>query len=152
MSIDWVSFSPGTALAGGMLIGVACTLLLLGIGRIAGISGILGGLLGPINRDIAWRLAFVAGLIIAPTLLKQFFAVGLPDQRALAELSGGLLHFVLGGILVGVGTRLANGCASGHGICGLGRFSGRSLVAVILFMGTAMTVVYVLRHVLGDPR
>ena len=135
-----------------MLIGVACTLLLLGIGRIAGISGILAGLLGPFTRDAGWRLAFVAGLLIAPTLLKPFFAVELPDQRVLAESSGGLLHFVLGGILVGVGTRLANGCTSGHGICGLGRFSGRSLVAVILFMGTAMTVVYVLRHVLGNPR
>lgn len=92
---------------------------------------------------------FVAGLIVAPTLVKPFYPIDLPDQQAVASSTGGLSIYVLGGILAGIGTRLANGCTSGHGICGLGRFSGRSLVAVILFMSTAMVVVYVTRHLPG---
>jgi len=148
MSIDWLNFSPTASLAGGLMIGVACTFLLLGIGRIAGVSGILGGLLESASRDFGWKLAFIAGLVVAPTVVKPFSLVDLPDPRLIGESARSSMDFILGGILAGIGTRLANGCTSGHGICGLGRFSRRSLVAVLLFMGTAMVVTYVRRHVL----
>lgn len=145
MSIDWLNFSPTAALAGGLSIGVACTLLLLGIGRIAGISGILSGLLDPAGRDFGWKLSFIAGLVIAPTLLKSF----VPAAGVIGAPAASSLDFLVGGLLAGLGARLANGCTSGHGICGLARFSRRSLVAVALFMATAMVVTYVRRHVLG---
>lgn len=148
MSIDWLNFSPTVSLAGGLLIGVACTLLLLGIGRIAGVSGILGGLLEPASRDFGWKLAFIAGLVMAPTLVKPFSLVDLPDPRFIGESARSSMDFILGGILAGIGTRLANGCTSGHGICGLGHFSRRALVAVLLFIGTAVVVTYFRRHVL----
>ncbi|MDR1935217.1 MAG: YeeE/YedE family protein [Candidatus Accumulibacter sp.] len=146
MSIDWLNFSPAASLVGGLLIGVACTFLLLGIGRFAGISGIVSGLLDPGSRDFGWKSAFVAGLVIAPSVLKPFSLVEWPDLQQAGGTSGSLLDFVLGGFLAGIGARLAKGCTSGHGICGLGRFSRRSLVAVVLFMGAAMSVTYVFRH------
>ena len=129
------------ALAGGALIGVSAALLLLWLGRIAGISGILGGLLrrGP---DRAWRAAFLAGLMGAGALAMHGLGQATPSPAAPPVL-------LLAGLLVGYGTSLGNGCTSGHGVCGLGRLSTRSLAAVLVFMATAFATVYVTRHVLG---
>jgi uncharacterized membrane protein YedE/YeeE len=130
-----------TALAGGVLIGISAALLLLWIGRIAGISGILGGLLrrGP---DRAWRAAFLAGLMGAGALAMHALGQATPSPASPPVL-------LLAGLLVGYGTSLGNGCTSGHGVCGLGRLSMRSLAAVLVFMATAFATVYVTRHVLG---
>ena len=143
MSIDWNAFTPGSALIGGMLIGIAAAMFLLLNGRVAGISGILGGLLKPTSGDIGWRVTFVAGLIAAP-LAYSLFAV-LP--RLQIDASYGAL--VLAGLLVGVGTRYGSGCTSGHGVCGLSRLSMRSLVATLMFMGAGFATVFVVRHLLG---
>lgn len=151
MHIDWLDFTPWQALAGGALIGLACAFLLLVSGRIAGVSGIVGGLLRPRSGSDEWRwqLAFVIGLLVAPTVWRWLVPGGFPLQRLQVESLEQLLPFALGGILVGIGTRLANGCTSGHGVCGLARFSRRSLVAVMVFMGTAMAVVFITRHLGG---
>ncbi len=143
MSIDWNVFTPWHALAGGMLIGLAAALLLLLNGRIAGISGIVGGLLKPARGDIAWRVAFVAGLIGAPLVYALFAA--LPAMQV--DASYGTL--VAAGLLVGVGTRYGSGCTSGHGVCGLSRLSLRSLAATAAFMGAGFATVFLVRHVLG---
>ena len=143
MSIDWNAFTPGSALVGGILIGIAAAMFLLLNGRVAGISGILGGLLKPTPGDIGWRAAFVAGLIAAP-LVYSLFAV-LPSLQI--DASYGAL--VLAGLLVGVGTRYGSGCTSGHGVCGLSRLSPRSLVATLVFMGAGFATVFVVRHLLG---
>ena len=124
---------PVPALVGGMLLGLAASVLLLGQGRVAGISGILGGLRAPQAGDVAWRLLFLAGLIGAGVVASA-------ADPALLEVK---VHrppivLALAGVLVGFGTRLGNGCASGHGVCGLSRFSPRSLVAVLTFMATGM--------------
>ena len=142
MSIDWQAFTPWTAVAGGLLIGLAAVLFALLNGGIAGISGIVGGLLRPRRGDVAWRLAFGAGLIAAP--LAYSLVAALPMPRIDADT--GLL--VLAGLLVGLGTRYGAGCTSGHGVCGLSRLSGRSLVATLGFMGAGFVTVFVLRHVL----
>ena len=143
MSIDWNAFTPGSALVGGILIGIAAAMFLLLNGRVAGISGILGGLLKPTPGDIGWRAAFVAGLIAAP-LVYSLFAV-LPSLQI--DASYGAL--VLAGLLVGVGTRYGSGCTSGHGVCGLSRLSPRSLVATLVFMSAGFATVFVVRHLLG---
>lgn len=143
MNIDWTSFTPWPALAGGALIGLAAAMLVLLNGRIAGVSGVLGGLLRPARGDAAWRLAFIAGLVAAPWLYR--LAGGVPLGRI--EAGFGLL--VAGGLLVGLGTRCAGGCTSGHGVCGLSRLSPRSLVATLLFMAAGFATVYVLRHLLA---
>ncbi len=143
MQIDWAAFTPWASLAGGMLIGAAAGALVLVNGRIAGISGIVGGILEPRVGDLDWRVAFVAGLVAAP-LAWALFAT-LPDARI--DASFGVL--VLAGVLVGVGTRLGSGCTSGHGVCGLARLSLRSLAATVTFMAVGMATVYVLRHVAG---
>lgn len=140
MTIDWIHFTPYSALIGGLLIGLAAALFILINGRIAGVSGILSGLLRPKFGDIAWRAAFVAGLIAAP-LLYQAFAV-LPPSRI--EASWPML--VLAGLLVGVGTRYGAGCTSGHGVCGISRLSPRSILATLTFMGAGFGTVYVVRH------
>ena len=119
MTIDWNHFTPLSSLAGGVLIGVAAALLALCNGRIAGISGIVGGLLRPQRGDLGWRAAFVIGLILAPLLYRVL--APLPEIRI--EAGTGLI--ILAGLLVGVGTRYGAGCTSGHGICGLSRRSGR---------------------------
>ena len=142
MSIDWQAFTPWTAMAGGLLIGLAAILFALLNGGIAGISGIVGGLLRPQRSDVAWRLAFVAGLIGAP-LAYSLVAV-LPTPR----IDAGTGILVLAGLLVGLGTRYGAGCTSGHGVCGLSRLSLRSLVATLGFMGAGFVTVFVLRHVL----
>jgi uncharacterized protein len=140
------NFTPVSALAGGVLIGAASVWLLAANGRIAGVSGILHGLVGPMSAsppgDRAWRAAFIAGLIVAG--IGWQWLVGLSASRE---------NFSLGwaaaaGALVGFGTRVGGGCTSGHGVCGLGRFSARSLVAVMVFMASGMAATYVMRHIL----
>ena len=143
MSIAWASFTPWASLAGGLLIGVAVTLLLLFNGRIAGISGIVGGLLRPWRGDVAWRAAFVAGLVAAP--LAWRLVAGLPRLHVAADMP----TLVVAGLLVGIGTRYGSGCTSGHGVCGLSRGSLRSLAATAAFMAAGFVVVFVVRHVLG---
>ena len=140
MRIDWIHFTPWTALAGGLLIGLAAAAFVLLNGRIAGISGILGGLLRPARGDIAWRVAFLAGLIGAP-LVHALFAA-LPEAR----IEAGQGTLVVAGLLVGLGTRYGAGCTSGHGVCGLSRLSPRSLVATATFMAAGFLTVYLLRH------
>lgn len=143
MTIDTMAFTPWSALAGGVLIGVATALFLLMNGRIAGISGVVGGLLKPRRGDIAWRVAFVLGLAAAPAVYALLAA---RPGLHIAASNGAL---VLAGLLVGVGTRYGSGCTSGHGVCGLSRFSPRSLVATLSFMAAGFATVFVMRHVLG---
>ena len=143
MSIDWNAFTPWSALAGGMLIGLATALFVLLNGRIAGISGVLGGLLKPVAGDVLWRAAFVGGLIVAPLVYALFSVV--PAVQIDAEYGA----LVLAGLLVGVGTRYGAGCTSGHGVCGLSRLSLRSLVATATFMGAGFVTVFVVRHLLS---
>ncbi len=140
MSIDWNVFTPLMSLAGGVLIGVAAIMLVLFNGRVAGISGIVGGLLRARAGDISWRLAFVAGLVVAP--LGYVLVAPLPAIEIKA--SGWVL--ALAGLLVGIGTRYGAGCTSGHGVCGLSRLSVRSLVATLVFMGAGFATVYGVRH------
>ena len=144
MTIDWANFTPGTALAGGALLGFAAVLLLVFNGRIAGISGIAGGLLQAGARgDKAWRLAFVLGLVAAPVLYRVFAA--LPEISIEADW----LVLVVAGLLVGFGSRYGSGCTSGHGVCGLSRLSPRSLAATLTFMAAGFAAVYVVRHLLA---
>lgn len=142
MTINWNAFTPWSALLGGMLIGLAAALFVLLNGRIAGISGVLGGLLRPVRGDIAWRAAFVLGLVGAP-LAYALFAV-LPA----VQIEAGYGTLIVAGLLVGVGTRYGSGCTSGHGVCGLSRLSPRSLAATLAFMGAGFATVFVLRHLL----
>jgi hypothetical protein len=143
IEIAWSQFTPGAALAGGLLIGLAAALFLLLNGRIAGISGILGGLLTPTRNDIVWRIAFLAGLIGAPVAWQ--LASNLPP----IEVNAGYPVLVVAGLLVGIGTRYASGCTSGHGVCGLSRLSLRSLVATLSFMALGFVTVFVIRHLMG---
>ena len=143
MTIAWSQFTPGAALAGGLLIGLAAALFVLLNGRIAGISGVLGGLLRPQRRDIAWRVAFIGGLIAAPSLYRLFAALPVP------QIEAGTGWLVAAGLLVGMGTRYGAGCTSGHGVCGLSRLSPRSVVATLAFMGAGFATVFVVRHLLG---
>jgi uncharacterized protein len=138
------SFTPFSALIGGILIGLSSTLLLWTIGRVAGISGIVGGLLRPAAAELPWRIAFIIGLIAAPLLYR---AVG--GTTPVIAVTPSLALAILGGLLVGYGTRLGSGCTSGHGVCGLARLSPRSLVATITFLLVALVTVFVARHVLG---
>lgn len=143
MQIDWIAFTPWSALAGGALIGIAAVMFALLAGRIAGISGIVGGLLRPARGDVAWRVAFVGGVIVAPLLYAMLLAM--PPVRI--EASTPLL--VAGGLLVGWGSRYGSGCTSGHGVCGLSRLSPRSLAATLAFMGAGFATVFLMRHVLA---
>ncbi len=139
-----MSFAPWPALAGGALIGLsASTLLVLG-GRVAGISGIVGGLLRPVRGEAPWRLAFLAGLAVAAVVL-SWVSPSSVAARAAGVHGAGL---VVAGLLVGFGTQLGGGCTSGHGVCGLSRWSPRSLVAVATFMATGALAVFFVRHVL----
>jgi hypothetical protein len=140
MHIDWNAFTPASALAGGVMIGLAAVLFATVVGRIAGISGIVGGLLRPHAGDIGWRVAFLAGLIGAP-LLYRFAGGHWPFDL---DASGATL--VGAGLLVGWGTRYGSGCTSGHGVCGLARRSPRSLAATLAFMGAGFATVLVMRH------
>jgi uncharacterized membrane protein YedE/YeeE len=143
MIIDWQHFTPWTSLAGGVLIGLAAALFVLMNGRIAGISGVLGGLLQPRAGDITWRLAFVAGVLLAPTLY------GVITVLPASTIEADYPVLVAAGLLVGVGTRFGSGCTSGHGVCGLSRLSPRSLVATMSFMAAGFATVFVTRHLLG---
>ncbi|GAA4860002.1 YeeE/YedE family protein [Luteimonas vadosa] len=134
-------FTPASALIGGVLIGVAATLLLWSLGRIAGVSGVLTAAIEQ-REGRGWRIAFLVGLVAAAGL--WFAWSGAPARTG---FPAGWL--AVAGLLVGAGTRIGNGCTSGHGVCGLARWSGRSLVAVPVFMGSAAATVYVLRHALG---
>jgi uncharacterized membrane protein YedE/YeeE len=142
MSIDWNHFTPWTSLLGGVLIGAAAAMLVVLNGRIAGVSGILGGLLRPALGDAAWRVAFISGLLFAPALYALFERLPTPTIEA------GYPTLLLGGLLVGIGTRYGSGCTSGHGVCGVSRLSPRSLAATATFMIAGFVTVYVVRHLL----
>lgn len=138
------NFTPYSALAGGALIGISAVLLLLFNGRIAGVSGIMSGLFYAPKTDRLWRLAFLLGLVLGAALLQQLWpGFNVPRQHYPLPL------LIIGGFLVGFGARMANGCISGHGICGLANGSLRSLSATVMFMAAGMVTVYVIRHVLG---
>ena len=143
MTIDWTHFTPLSALAGGLLIGLAAAWLILVEGRILGAAGILGGLVPPRAGDWAWRIAFIAGLIAAPLAAGALLRAGAPS----IEANPGTL--ILGGLMVGFGTRLGAGCTSGHGVCGLARLSPRSLAATATFMAAGFLTVFVIRHLLA---
>ncbi|MBU6194066.1 MAG: YeeE/YedE family protein [Burkholderiales bacterium] len=143
MLIDWNHFTPALSLAGGILLGLASALFILVNGRILGISGIVGGLFSPKAGDVAWRVAFVLGLMAAPLLY-----AGLRGPWEV-RIEAGWGTVVAAGLLVGIGTRYASGCTSGHGVCGLSRLSPRSLVATMSFMAAGFLVVYLVRHALG---
>ena len=138
------NFTPVSAAIGGALIGLAAVLLMLSTGRIAGISGIFSGLLNLRGEDKGWRIAFIAGLILAP-VVAGLIGYGMSTPT----LPSNWTVIVVAGLLVGFGTRLGGGCTSGHGICGIGRLSVRSIRATIVFMATAIVTVAVTRHVLG---
>jgi uncharacterized membrane protein YedE/YeeE len=137
-------FTPIASLVGGMLIGLSASLLLLCDGKIAGISGIVAGMLSPQKNDTWWRIIFVIGLLTGGLLL----ALLAPQTLAIATARSPAA-LILAGLLVGFGTRLANGCTSGHGVCGLSRGSKRSLIATAAFMATGAATVYVINHLLG---
>jgi uncharacterized membrane protein YedE/YeeE len=141
--IDWESFTPTTALAGGGLIGLAAAMLVLLNGRIAGISGIVGGLMRPRPGEVLWRVAFLAGMIGAP--LAYSALRDMPSVRIDADYP----VLVLAGLLVGAGTRYGAGCTSGHGVCGLSRFSPRSALATLTFMAAGFLIVFIARHAIG---
>jgi uncharacterized protein len=142
MSIDWENFMPWHSLFGGLLIGIAAVLLMLFNGRIAGISGIVGGLLQPTKGDMAWRIAFVLGLVSAP------FIYSLGMDLPAVTVDAGTTTLIAAGLLVGIGTRYGSGCTSGHGVCGISRSSPRSIVATAAFMAAGFVTVYVVRHIL----
>ncbi len=143
MTIDWDHFTPGSSLIGGVLIGLAAGALILVNGRIAGISGIVGGLIRPRPGDVAWRVLFVAGLLLAPWLHRLLLPAATPQIHA------GWITLGIAGSLVGFGTRLGSGCTSGHGVCGLSRLSPRSFAATAIFMLAGVITVYVARHLLA---
>jgi len=143
MILDTLHFNPGMSLLGGLLIGTASALFILANGRIAGISGILGGLLRPTSGDVIWRVAFLLGLIVAPAVLSPFIVTVIPT------IDAGSTTLIIAGLLVGIGTRYGGGCTSGHGICGMARFSLRSVVATMIFMAGAAVSVFILRHIIG---
>lgn len=140
MTIDWINFTPWRSLAGGIMIGIAASILVLFNGKIAGISGILGSVLKPGEPDKSWRLAFMIGLIASPYLFSLMAPFPSPT---ITTSSPGLIG---AGLLVGLGTRYGQGCTSGHGVCGLSRLSPRSLAATITFMLSGFVTVYLLRH------
>jgi uncharacterized membrane protein YedE/YeeE len=137
------NFTPVSGLIGGLLIGLAVTLMMLLNGRIAGISSIVGGLVTPKSGDTAWRVAFVVGLLFGA--LAFILAVG---GQTPVEVLASPLAILIGGLLVGFGTRMGSGCTSGHGLCGIARFSRRSIVATSVFFGVAMLTVFLTYHVL----
>ncbi|MEO7560787.1 MAG: YeeE/YedE family protein [Nitrosospira sp.] len=141
MLINWSQFTPWSALGGGAVIGMAVALLVLMNGRIAGISGIVGGLLKRQKGDMGWRVAFISGLVVAPLVWQLFTA--LPAVR----IDGSYAVMAIAGLVVGIGTRYGSGCTSGHGVCGLSRLSQRSMIATLVFMGAGFATVYVIGHI-----
>jgi uncharacterized protein len=138
------NFSPISALIGGLLIGLAAVILLLFNGRIMGVTGITGGVLQPQRFDVLWRTLFLVSMAAAPILYSWVAA-----KPIMLDIAGSLPSLIVGGFLVGFGACAASGCTSGHGVCGLGRLSRRSLVVTVTFMVTAISTVYVLRHMVG---
>jgi uncharacterized protein len=136
------NFTPVSAAIGGALIGLSAVLLMLFNGRIAGITGIAAGMLDPLSTDRGWRITFIIGLIAAP-ITAALLGYTIPTP----QMPSSIATIIVAGLLVGFGTRLGNGCTSGHGICGIARLSPRSLVATVIFVGTAMIVVALMRHV-----
>jgi len=145
MSIDWTNFTPWASLTGGIILGVASAIFILINGRVLGISGILGGLMPPKVGDTTWRIAFMLGLFAAPTV---FHALVPAEYITAPRIEATDMMVIAAGLLVGIGTRYASGCTSGHGVCGLSRLSPRSLLATASFMSAGFVMVYVLRHVL----
>ncbi|HWI13649.1 MAG TPA: YeeE/YedE family protein [Burkholderiales bacterium] len=143
MTIDWAHFTPWMSLAGGLMIGIAAAGLAAFNGRVAGISGILGGLLRSTELDRYWRIAFVLGLIAAPLAYALFAVMPQPVVDA------GYPAIMAAGVLVGFGSRLGGGCTSGHGVCGISRLSLRGFAATLSFMAAGFSTVYVVHHVLG---
>ena len=143
MNIDWTHFTPLASLTGGIILGIGSAIFILVNGRILGISGILGGLLPPKVGDTTWRLAFMLGLFAAPSV---FHAVVPAEYITAPRIDATDMMVVVAGLLVGIGTRYASGCTSGHGVCGLSRLSPRSLVATASFMSAGFAMVYVMRH------
>jgi len=139
------NLTPLSGLLGGALIGLAAAMLMLLTGRIAGISGIFGGLLQPETTDRNWRLAFIAGLIAAPLIASVLTGAALPSPG----MPSSMILIVLAGLLVGFGSRMGGGCTSGHGVCGIARLSARSLIATAVFMIAAFITVAIVRHVVG---
>jgi uncharacterized membrane protein YedE/YeeE len=144
MTLDWINFTPWTALTGGILLGIASAAFILLNGRVLGISGIVGGLLAPRHGDIGWRLSFLLGLLLAPTALTLWA----PGLIRVPRIDAGTLTLIAAGLLVGFGTRYGSGCTSGHGVCGLSRLSPRSLVATLAFMAAGFATVFVIRHLI----
>jgi uncharacterized membrane protein YedE/YeeE len=145
MNLDWAHFTPWASLTGGIILGVASAIFILVNGRILGISGIVGGLLPPKVGDTTWRIAFLLGFVAAPAV---FHAVVPVEHITAPRIDAAELTVIVAGLLVGIGTRYASGCTSGHGVCGLSRLSARSLVATASFMGAGFATVYVMRHVI----
>lgn len=136
MMIDWAHFTPLQSFMGGLVIGAAAWMLILFCGRIAGISGIIGGVLSRASKDKGWRVAFLVGMVLSPLLYR--LVAPLPESHIAASWP----MLVVAGLLVGVGTRYGSGCTSGHGVCGLSRLSLRSLVATLTFMAAAFVTVW----------
>ena len=143
MNIDWTAFTPWSALIGGVIIGIATAILALFNGRVAGISGIVGVLLRPPIPDWTWRAVLIAGLLLAPVVYAAFRTL------SAVTIDAGYRALIIAGLLVGVGTRYASGCTSGHGICGMSRLSLRSIVATLTFMAAGFVTVYLMRHALN---
>jgi uncharacterized membrane protein YedE/YeeE len=146
MHIAWEHFTPFSALGGGLLIGLASIILMAGIGRIAGVTGILAGvmigLIGAKKSEWLWRLAFMLGLAISPLLFQLF------GELPAIDIDTGWPAILVAGLIVGFGTRLGSGCTSGHGVCGISRLSPRSIIATIAFMGAGFATVAAIRHLL----
>jgi len=143
VTVDWTHFTPGSALAGGLLIGLSAAWLILLDGRVLGAAGVLGGLVPPQAGDWAWRASLLARLAASPFAAQLLFAPARPTIEADAAT------LVAGRLLVGFGTRLANGCTSGHGVCGVARLSRRSFAATLVFMATGILTVFIVRHVVS---
>ena len=150
MVIDWNHFTPWAALSGGLVLGLASAAFVLLSGRILGISGILGGLVAPISAlrkgDTGWRLAFLLGLAAAAWVVNTYATATGNNIVPAPHIVASYPVLIIAGLLVGMGTRCAAGCTSGHGVCGLSRFSLRSLVATLTFMGTGFITVFIVRH------
>lgn len=142
MNIDWLNFTPWSSLAGGALIGLAVSLMIVANGRIAGISGLIGSLLQRRNEGVSEKVLFLLGLLVAPLIWGLFTT--LPQIK----FQGGWLTLTVAGLLVGIGTRYGSGCTSGHGVCGLSRLSPRSIIATACLMFSGFATVFILRHVL----
>jgi uncharacterized membrane protein YedE/YeeE len=143
INIDFNHFTPWSALIGGLILGIAAVIFILVNGRITGISGILGGLLSPTQGDVWWRVAFIAGLMMAPLIYGLF--ITLPP----IQIDASYPLLIIAGLIVGIGTRYGSGCTSGHGICGISRLSPRSLVATAAFMAAGFITVFIIRHIIA---